>query len=175
MEKRGQENPQDSGASFVRLIGAVLAPLFGSLSWTPPPWVKYFSEKLSACASYLRTQRRDHPYRFWGSYAAVLLLIAAAAAGYIWYQSLPKPVEFTVTGTSPEATKLEEDARPDPVHIYFSGSAAKLKDVGKPVTEGITITPRIKGEWRWVKDSQLTFTPKDDQGKTPSDSEGPRA
>ncbi|HVN29829.1 MAG TPA: hypothetical protein VMT64_15140, partial [Candidatus Binataceae bacterium] len=51
---------------------------------------------------------------------------------------------------------------PDPVVIHFSGSAARLDTIGKPVTSGITVTPPIAGQWKWLGDADLQFTPKND-------------
>jgi hypothetical protein len=49
-----------------------------------------------------------------------------------------------------------------PVYVHFTGSVARLEAIGKPVTAGITMTPPVKGEWRWASDQMLTFTPAED-------------
>ena len=53
-------------------------------------------------------------------------------------------------------------ALPDPVIVHFSGSAARLDAIGKPVTSGITVTPPVVGSWKWLGDADLQFTPKND-------------
>jgi uncharacterized protein YfaS (alpha-2-macroglobulin family) len=100
---------------------------------------------------------------------AVILLVLIVAGGSLYrYLTRPAPNALTIQGTSPSATaydeELAEQPRPDPVHIYFSGSAAKLEDTGKPVTKGIAMSPAIKGTWQWDNDSTLTFTPAEDWG-----------
>ncbi len=42
---------------------------------------------------------------------------------------------------------------------YYSSCRRNLKLAGKTVRKGISISPRIKGEWKWDGDYYLTFTP----------------
>lgn len=51
------------------------------------------------------------------------------------------------------------DSSPDPLYVYFDGSAAKLEDAGKEIVDGISIDPVIKGTWKWSSDTELLFTP----------------
>ncbi|HYB90952.1 MAG TPA: alpha-2-macroglobulin [Candidatus Binataceae bacterium] len=51
---------------------------------------------------------------------------------------------------------------PDTVIVHFSGSAARLDAIGKPVTSGITVAPPLAGTWKWIGDSDLQFTPRND-------------
>ncbi len=67
-----------------------------------------------------------------------------------------------MTGTTPGLTKIEEIIKPDPLHIRFGGSAARLDLIGKVVTTGVALSPSIEGEWKWVADDHLLFTPKTD-------------
>jgi len=71
----------------------------------------------------------------------------------------PSKSLLTVTGTNPRATRLVKDAKPDNLILRFNGSAAALELVGKTLSEGISISPAIAGEWRWVDDTRLIFTP----------------
>ena len=41
-------------------------------------------------------------------------------------------------------------------------SAARLDSIGKPVASGIIVTPPAAGQWKWIGDSDLQFTPKND-------------
>lgn len=92
----------------------------------------------------------------------VCFAIIAIFVGYLIYASRPQPVRFKVTGTAPQATALREGAKPDKIHINFSGSAARLEAVGKPVINGLNMTPVTGGQWLWSSDSRLTFTPAED-------------
>jgi hypothetical protein len=145
--------------------------LFGKLSWSPPSWLftlrarianyslpPVMMKRLVAARDWLR----EHPRQVLAGSVALVILIIAGIGGYLWYDSLPKPVIFSVSGTSPNATPLKENAVPEAVHIYFSGSAAKLEQIGKPISTGIKITPALPGQWMWSNDSHLTFTPKQD-------------
>jgi alpha-2-macroglobulin len=154
-----------------RVVQQWLPRVFGNVRWTPPawvatqrariahsPWLAILAQRLLA----VRNWMHRNPRRVRVSAVASVVLIVVAAGGYLWYDSLPKPVEFSLVGTSPSATPLKEDARPEAVYIDFSGSAARLEQVGKPITAGIKMTPAIAGEWEWTNDSRLTFSPKQD-------------
>ncbi len=156
---------------FTQAAGNRLASLIGDISWSPPPWwnrlhARLFSQERkqklldawSGIQAWIRARRRSLTI----GAGALAVAVLAGIGAYIWYQSLPKPVEFSVSGTSPSATALADNARPDSIQISFSGSAARLDQVDKVVTSGIQITPPIAGEWRWAGDSSLTFTPKED-------------
>lgn len=161
-----------SGIShFFRAIRQRLTALLGDVSWSPPPWwnrlrARFFSPERqqqlltawSKSRAWVQAHRRQLSIGS-GVFAAVLL---AGIAGYIWYQSLPKPIELSISGTAPAATPLIDNARPEAIRINFSGSAARLDQVDKVVTSGIQIAPPIAGEWRWSGDSSLIFTPKED-------------
>lgn len=148
-----------------------LPRLFGNLHWTPPAWVGMQRARiaripwLAALPQRLRRASdwmRRHPRQVLVATVSSVVLIIAVAGGYLWYDSLPKPVEFSLAGTSPGATPLKENAKPEGVQIDFSGSAARLEQIGKPITSGIKIAPAIPGEWVWTNDSRLSFTPKQD-------------
>jgi alpha-2-macroglobulin len=62
-------------------------------------------------------------------------------------------------GTIATAPANQKPPLPYPLRIQFSGSAARLDAVGKKVTSGITISPRLDGSWAWENDSLLVFTP----------------
>ena len=161
-----------SGISrFFQAIRQRLSALLGDVSWSPPPWwnrlrARLFSperqQQILAIWTKSRAWAQAHRRPLIlssGVFAAALL---AGIAGYIWYQSFPKPVELSVSGTTPSATPLADNARPEAIRISFSGSAARLDQVDKVVTSGIQISPPIAGEWRWSGDASLIFTPKED-------------
>ena len=87
-----------------------------------------------------------------------MIIAVASFSGYYWYINRPQPVKLSVNGSTIEATALKKDAKPDVYKVSFGGSAAKLADVGRKVTTGITITPKLEGEWAWVSDDTLAFT-----------------
>ncbi|KWH40598.1 MG2 domain-containing protein [Burkholderia stagnalis] len=136
-----------------RLLGRVLRPIVGNVSWTAPAWAGFA----------VATVRR----RPWHAAGAVVLG-AALAGGWHGYQHRPKPpepetVSFTVKPPAATTYDTDENGRPKvtihPLDIVFSHSAAPLELVGKPVERGIALTPALKGGWQWVDDKTLRFTP----------------
>jgi hypothetical protein len=113
--------------------------------------------------------RRD-PKKGAGVIVGALAGISLLVFGGIWlknyYDSLPKPQLVKATINKPRPTDPETNI-PDNLQIIFSSSVAKLEDLDKPITTGITIKPDIKGEWRWSSQSTLVFRPagKDDKGE----------
>ncbi|QSQ23337.1 alpha-2-macroglobulin [Pyxidicoccus parkwayensis] len=136
--------------------------MFGELRWTPPPWATSVGRAGASTARNGLAKVRQNPKRFALSLLVLVLLAVGADAGYRWYQNRPKPVSYALSATNPPLTKLEDVPQPLPVYLHFSGSVARLEAIGKPVTAGITMTPPVKGEWRWANDQMLTFTPAED-------------
>lgn len=168
-------------ALFKPVVG-ILSRLFGSFSWSPPPWVDFvrnFSSNTKNLASrILRSVRSAIPvgraasgeprppaepsrginFKRLGVIVAALLVIFSLV---MWYAAHRKGL-IRVTGTDPGLTKLEEVLRPDPVTIRFSRSAPRLDLIGKTLTQGISITPALEGTWTWSSDRALIFRPKSD-------------
>jgi uncharacterized protein YfaS (alpha-2-macroglobulin family) len=136
----------------------MLLPFLGRVSWTPPGWLVAVGEKLAPVSRFWSLHKR----RIKQSILAVFLLAVFGIAGYIWYLLQPQPVRLSVTSDTPAPMRMEKDAKPNPLVLYFSGSAARLDQIGKPITAGISISPKIKGQWRWRNDSQLQFNPKEE-------------
>jgi uncharacterized protein YfaS (alpha-2-macroglobulin family) len=63
--------------------------------------------------------------------------------------------------TEPGPLRLEDtEAKPEPLLIEFAASVAPLKDVGKEVSTGIALVPKLDGKWQWDGDKLLRFNPK---------------
>ncbi|MBI2891512.1 MAG: alpha-2-macroglobulin family protein [Nitrospirae bacterium] len=131
---------------------------FGSSTWAPPPWWDGARRARAAVVSWERSHEKAIR-----RYAVVLAALALVSGGiYGWYVSRPRPSRVAVTIVPPGPTKLEKDAKPDPLKIRFTASAARLEDVGKDVTKGIRLDPPHSGVWTWVSDQDLTFQPSED-------------
>src|SRR5450432_3520807 len=136
--------------------------IFGNLSWQPPRWLV------------------EHRRRM-GLIAVITLVVAVGSwRAYDWYRKLPQPRRILVYFEPPGVTPLEKILTPRPLEVRFNDSVAKLPDIGfklrlnrgapvlggsaqsYPVPTGIRIEPAVEGTWRWVTDSRLTFTPKQD-------------
>ncbi|MCP3100315.1 alpha-2-macroglobulin [Myxococcus sp. K15C18031901] len=136
--------------------------VLGELRWTPPPWAAALGRLLLHGLRGAWGALRRHPKRVALGLVVFMALAVGADATYRWYQARPKPVRYEFTATSPQATPIEETPRFDSVHVRFSGSVAPLEAIGKPVTTGVSLTPRIAGAWRWENDRTLVFTPTED-------------
>ena len=137
-------------------LGPTLRAAFGDLSWSRPSW-------MAALAAHIRKQ----PRRYGGGALGLAASIGLAWGGWLWYQSLPHPPEPDRITFEAPAPQITDYAPADgtrkivihPLDVKFSGSAAPIELVGKPVTKGITMTPALKGAWSWTDDRTLHFTP----------------
>lgn len=141
---------------FFSAIGSAMRPVFGSLSWSQPPWIGIAGAEL-----------RRRPKEYGGGAAAVIVLAIAGWAGWQWYLHRPHPPEpprITFAAHGPVVTDYEKpDGTPTvvvhPVEVKFSASAAPIERVGKTVTRGISMEPALKGTWTWIDDRTLRFMP----------------
>jgi uncharacterized protein YfaS (alpha-2-macroglobulin family) len=145
------------------VVGKALHSSFGDIRWTPPTWIRKSGEMFDR----VRASVRRHPRRSGLIAAALVATGLGALFGWRWYQSLPKPVEYEAKVTNPDRTCIEctPPGKPNPVVVRFSGSVAPLSDSGKiidPDKAGVSLSPAVAGEWRWVDDKTLVLTPKAD-------------
>ena len=136
----------------------VLESLFGKLQWTPPNWFIRLGAKRIGLGT-----------------LALAALAALIIGGRWYYASLPKPARVVASVVAPSETPIVEgQLRPQPLSLNFSvqgdpryptdtvTSVASLALLDEKITEGISIAPAIPGEWRWVSETQLQFTPDED-------------
>lgn len=147
-------------------IREILKSIFGSISYQPPPFIKTLRQRSEKAYHSTGTKFNDFKTQRGKLYLALKITIPVLVlliAGYaIWRSTLPEPKRITISVQAPGLTPLMKNAIPDPLYIKFSGSAARLEDVQKEVTARIEITPKITGQWKWVKDDRLEFTPAND-------------
>ena len=132
--------------------------LFGQVSWQPPPWLAAIGRGVASGGRWAQNHRS-------AALLVVLMICAFGGAAYLgnrWLEKQPKPIEMSVRVDAPEATRLEDNAKPDSLRILFGGSAAPIDKVKKPVTVGVELSPPLQGSWRWDSDRVLTFVPKED-------------
>ncbi len=152
--------PNHHHGGFLRRL---LRPLIGDFQWQAPGWMRGIGNALGFCgiafASWVRADMRRAAI----AGAVGIALIAGALAGKVWYDKLPKPLEVTYEITVPEPTPVDQpNAKPEPLVIKFSESVATLAGVGKDVSTGIAVEPRIDGVWKWDDDRTLSLKPKAD-------------
>ncbi len=138
--------------------------LFGKVAWTPPVWIgwpaRHVARGARAGSRASVRWKRSSPKRFWLAMAGLAVACGAGFAGYRYYKSLPEPVRLTMVAAAPALVAVTDpDQKPRPISITFSGSAARLEDVGKPVDKGVVIDPALTGQWQFVSDRELVFTP----------------
>ena len=126
----------------------ILGPLIGQVTWSAPGWM--------------------HVVRRRPLHSAAVLLVGVLVAtggwfGWQWYKHRPRPhepVHITWQVNTPEITDYSKlPLVIHPLELTFSASAAPIELVGKPVTAGMTMQPETKGQWSWVDDRTLRFTP----------------
>lgn len=146
-----------------RTVLGLLQRIIGHWHWTPPPWYN----AIRCCC-------KDKPRLFFSTLVAIAILVS----GIIYYQSLPSPITLTATIDPLTVTSPSPGAKPDNLIIHFDYDVSRLHDhqqppPGKPsaaridllgsiISNGITLTPVLKGQWRWLNDRQLTFIPEQD-------------
>jgi uncharacterized protein YfaS (alpha-2-macroglobulin family) len=138
------------------VLEAVVEPLFGAVSWSPPLWPHALAAAI-----------RKRPQEFAGGAIAAVLVLVLGWSGWEWYLHRPHPPEpdrITFEFKSPGVTDYENaDGTPaivvHPAQVVFSGSAAPIERVGKTVLHGISMDPALKGVWTWTDDHTLRFKP----------------
>ena len=132
-------------------VGRLLRPVIGNVSWSAPEWM-------------LAVKRQ--PRQSATTALAILLVAAAGWYGWQWYKNRPHPPEpIRITWQVHEPAATDYTKQPiaiDRLQVTFSASAAPIELVGKPVTAGISMQPSAKGQWTWLDDRTLHFTPATD-------------
>ncbi len=139
-------------------IKRILASLFGQVQWQAPSWL-----------STINNSRKQNAEKFWVKFIALIVFVIIIITGIKWYLNLPQP-EYIQAKIIPPTTELIAKGQKQPaltINFYENNASggqsimmiAPLELVNKTVSTGITITPELKGTWRWQGQSQLTFTP----------------
>ncbi len=121
--------------------------ILGDFTWTAPPW-------LGRASGWALSHRVLS--------VALVLFLTGAGWTWHWYQHRPQPARISVRAQPIPVTKLEKELKPAPLEIRFSGSVARLDQLGKEVREGIRLEPALPGRWSWISDSRLAFQPATD-------------
>lgn len=154
-----------------RTLSSALAPLLGQFQWRAPSWGITLVEKLQPLAHWV------HQRAAWALLAVVLLaagtwsaLHGPAGGWKTWWQwqtlngaqaTHTEIQETRVRLSAPEPTPYDGDAKPRPLILDFSASAAPLILVGKEALD-VTLTPALAGQWTWVSAQRLEFLPAQD-------------
>jgi hypothetical protein len=131
-------------------MARLLKALFGAWDYEAPPWLQRLRRAVVA------NKGRSARY--------ALLLAAVAGVGWWWWHR-PQPYEPPKANFSFETPALTRyaDTPPTvtPLNLSFDQSVAPLKALDGPA-RSITMTPKLDGEWKWLSDRELRFTPAGD-------------
>lgn len=145
----------------------LVATCLGRISWEKPAWIERLTQKA-----------RLHPLASVGIFIAILIFICGICLGYHWYKNLPKPERVIAQITAPGIPPIDEEPNRLPLTLDFGlitsdnatdqegnqanfnpQSVAPLNQIEKDVTDGISLSPQLKGIWHWQNGSELNFTP----------------
>ena len=138
----------------------LLGFVFGKVKWQAPSWCKWL---LSLCCCAYRwvfaTRKRGFI-----SVLGSLLVVGGSYFGWQYYQHMPKPVLTAYEVKAPALSIYDENGKlyTNPLVIAFAESVAPVQLIGKTITQGIAINPKIAGEWTWDDEKTLAFRPKND-------------
>jgi len=151
--KAGVVKGLDKSVAAVRWL---LRGLFGEMQWNLPPWLRWSGKQFANAGEIVKRK----PKASAASALGLILLIAGGLFGYHWYSHLPKPVYPQCAVTAPALTTYPKDKQKIyPLVLTCNESVAPLEAVGKPATKGITLSPKVAGQWLWESDRKLVFTP----------------
>ena len=150
----------------LRKVSGMLRFLFGSISYRPPGLYVLMCKGIVSAIKGTRRKsermKRDHPKLHYTLLIMFLVVCLGAVWLKIWLDSRPETDKLRVSVGAPAPTPLREDAKPYPLYINFTGSAARLEDVEKTVARGIAMDPAVPGQWKWSRDDRLAFIPEQD-------------
>ena len=130
-------------------------------TYSPPAYIRKIPEYLNSIRfSVVRAFRANKKLLLLASISVLGLCIALLAASVVTARR-PKLMELRGAVYAPEP-RTQKDEPVSPLILTFSGSAAKSEDVGKVVSERITLDPPLPGTWEWSDDTKLLFTPETD-------------
>lgn len=148
-------------------IKAFILQLSGSFSYRPPAWWErlvspdnVFVNKLRARKAQFALWRSQHKKIVWTTYSLVTVGAITWGSWFYYTNYIPHPEWTTFEVQVPASMDyLVRTPVPNPVRIRFSRSVADLALVGKPITEGVELSPSIKGKWIFENDRTLAFFP----------------
>lgn len=157
-------------AAFIRGLFVLLKwskLILGNFSYQAPDWVK----RCLAPESWLRTKtatlvprivsvHRQYKKAAIASYGVAAFALMGWGGWYYYTYHMPHPewTTFSVSRISPRYL-YNPESKPNPLVISFSRSVADLKLIDTEVSDAGTISPSVKGKWKFEGESQLSFYP----------------
>ena len=145
-------------------LASLLAALFGRFSWQGPSWL--VGDPAKGTLGLLRRLVNGAKANRIPLLATGVLALAGGGVYHYVTTRPPPPDQITLVATA--TTEIpppprREAADPPPVPamftVSFNSSAAPLDALEKPVMTGVSLSPKIEGQWRWLNERLLGFTP----------------
>ena len=143
----------------ISLLVISINALFGKINWQPPAWIATGKHQLQTFWLWGKARPRQMAMAI--GISTVLLI--GGWQTWIWYQQRPQPVTVSYDLDTPDLTTFENGQwYIDNLLVNFDDSVAPLEQIDKIITSGVSLSPKSEGEWQWLSDRQLRFTPKAD-------------
>ncbi|QIQ21513.1 alpha-2-macroglobulin family protein [Zophobihabitans entericus] len=152
---------------ILALLKAILwlfTPLIGSLQWKKPVWVSKFASGINYIGQSLK--QKTGQYKTLIGSTIIVLAVAGISGNYLyhWYLNKPKPIDpAPIVVNTYSARYFAPTGNSSPLRIRFEGhyrSPAPLELMNNTFTEGVKLTPEIEGTWKWIRDTEISFSPK---------------
>ena len=132
-----------------KLLKLLIGGLFGKLSYQWPIWITMSIRLVRGISHFVydKTKRwvEANPKRAKQVGAGFVVLVLLGSGAYWWYEQQPKPIEANFTISNPERTRIEDPkALPDPVTVVFSRSVTPIDRIGKEISSGAEISPKVE-------------------------------
>jgi len=144
----------------------LISPIIGQINWSIPKWYPRAKD------IYQSSIKRLNNYSLIIGCVVILGIVAYFSGNYAyhWYLNRPKPIEpapvivntYGISFYAPKESGTLTNPNQSYLKIKFTGhrrSPAPLDKIGKEITEGIQISPEIKGTWSWYDDENIYFKP----------------
>ncbi|AZZ35607.1 hypothetical protein CIK05_01930 [Bdellovibrio sp. qaytius] len=142
---------------FRNFLSNLFTLIFGNINYTKPAWLQKACDRSKV--------NPEKTKKILISIGTVIVTVVAVLLAKHYYEGLPKP--DTVSFRVGEIYSYDPvGPMPRSLYITFNKSVASVDSIGKPITVGIKLSPEVKGQWLWVSDKELKFTPILEKGKS---------
>jgi uncharacterized protein YfaS (alpha-2-macroglobulin family) len=148
--------PEDTPNPILLFVLTLIRKVFGQVHWQAPEWIPRTNSQLQYAFRQFTADRKRLVV------AAVSLVTAAAVL--TWYEVYPTPHYTQYTVNAPQLTGYDQNGivAIHPLTVDFEEPVAPLANLDKRLTAGIEISPALAGNWAWLDDKHLQFSPNSD-------------
>ena len=151
------------------IFSKIASPLIGKVEWTAPSWMASVKKLFDRVEHFIK----EYPLRIGAVLLVGVISTFASIYGYHWYINRPGVIEIAPTTYQTATVQIANAPTPlnyrnqhptiDKLVLNFNLQAAPLEAINDPVQNGIELSPKTQGEWRWnASGTQLIFTPKNE-------------